>query len=108
MSHRVKGVLLIVLGFVVGFALTLAVPAMAHFTRSTSYRHDWGHVKALETRIATLEARTATLEAKTKIINQFFTGSQDYYIYGDKIWAPPGCASRPAEWSGIFGNELGC
>ena len=103
--RRMRGVLLIVLGFVLGFALALAVPAVAHFSGSTSYRHDWGHVKTLQSQVADLRSRVVSLEAKTS--NLDFLGLYTADIDADQVDTPFFCSGEPAVWRSL-GQGLEC
>lgn len=47
-----------------GCALTLTGPAVAHFSGSTSYRHDWGHVKPLQVATSTLNSQVSSLNSQ--------------------------------------------
>lgn len=131
-SKRIRATLLVVLGFVLGFALAIAIPAQAHCGRYTPWGHCWGHVKTLQSKVATLEfevdtlqsqlsqvsslsSRISALEAKTSKLSTL-NGSYTGTISGTQVTGTIGasqvdtpllCIGNPAYWQS-FGDGLTC
>lgn len=103
MGSKVKGFLLVILGFILGFAFSIAVPAQAHCGQYTPWKHCWGHVKALQSisanlivQVNDLSNRVDDLESKTGKLDTLgdYTGK----VSGTQVNVPPLCGGSAAYW----------